>query len=112
MEMIDFYSKLSDRDLVVLLKENDRRAFTEIYQRYHSLLYVYVHKKLHNKLEAQDVVQEALITLWDRRHKFTPRGSLSSYLYAMVRNGAFDLFTRRKVEDRYLASLQGFMDAP
>lgn len=112
MEMMDFYKKLSDRHLVVLMRENDRRAFTEIYQRYHSLLFIYVHKKLKDTAEAQDIVQDVLLALWDRRQEFTPQISLSPYLYAMARNKAFDRFSRKKVEDRYLASLQGFIDSP
>ncbi len=109
---MEFYRKLSDKDLVVLLRESDKLAFTEIYERYHTLLYIYAHKKLHNELEAQDVVQDTLITLWDRRKAFSPKVSLAAYLYAMVRNRAFDLFARKKVEDKYLESLQGFITSP
>lgn len=107
--MTDFYSKLTDADLIALLREDDRHAFTEIYERYHSLLYIYANKKLHDKIESQDVVQDTLITLWHKRKDFSPNVSLAAYLYAMVRNRAFDLFSRKKVEDKYLGSLQGLI---
>lgn len=106
------YNRLSDKDLLSLLRKGDREAFAEIYGRYHSLLYTYAHKKLQDRQESQDVVQEVLITLWDRRQKMSPDTYLSAYLYVMVRNRAFDLFARRKIEDRYLESLQGFIDKP
>ncbi len=104
------YQNLSDRELTTLLHEGDERAFTEIFERYHSLLYIYAHKKLNNKQEAQDIIQEVLTTLWIRRCDFLMRTSLSSYLFTAVRNKALDLFSHKKVEAKYLTSLQHLID--
>lgn len=104
------YSAYTDQELTALLKEGDRSAFTEIYERYHSLLYIYAHKKLHNKEESQDVIQEVLIALWNKRLDFSFDLSLKSYLFTAVRNKAFDLFAHKKVESKYLESLQGYID--
>ncbi|MFA6945614.1 MAG: RNA polymerase sigma-70 factor [Pedobacter sp.] len=101
---------MSDRELTALLHEGDERAFTEIYERYHSLLYIYAHKKLYNKQEAQDIIHEVLTTLWTRRFDFSMQTSLPSYLFTAVRNKALDLFSHKKVEARYLASLQNFIE--
>ena len=105
-----YYQTLSDRELTALLHEGDERAFTEIYERYHSLLYIYAHKKLYNKQEAQDIIHEVLTTLWTRRFDFSMQTSLPSYLFTAVRNKALDLFSHKKVEARYLASLQNFIE--
>jgi len=48
------FQMLSDDELVALLKQRDEVAFREVYERYDSLLYVYAHRKLGDKLEAQD----------------------------------------------------------
>lgn len=104
------YQTLSDRELTTLLQEGDEKAFTEIFERYHSLLYIYAHKKLNNKQEAQDIIQEVLTTLWTRRSDFFMQTSLSSYLFTAVRNKALDLFSHKKVEAKYLTSLQNFID--
>lgn len=104
------YPKMTDTQLVSLLIEGDADAFAEIYERYHSLLYIYAYKKLHHKQEAQDIVQEVLITLWSRRGNFSLETSLVSYLFTAARNKAFDLFAHKKVESKYLASLQSFID--
>jgi len=104
------YQILSDRELTTLLNEGDEKAFTEIYERYHSLLFIYAHKKLHNKQEAQDIIQEVLTTLWKKRFDFSLQISLTSYLFTSVRNKALDLFSHKKVEARYFASLQNFIE--
>lgn len=107
---MSYYQTLSDRELTTLLNEGDERAFTEIYERYHSLLYIYAHKKLHSKQEAQDIIQEVLTALWTKRFDFSMQISLPSYLFTAVRNKALDLFSHKKVEARYFASLQNFID--
>jgi len=104
------HSSYTDQELVVLLREGDKIAFTAIYERYHSLLYIYAHKKLHNKEESQDIIQEVLITLWNKCRELSVDVSLKSYLFAAVRNKALDLFSHQKVEARYLSSLQSFID--
>lgn len=103
------YNAHTDEELMVLLKEGDAMAFEAIYQRYHSLLYIYAHKKLHNKEESQDIIQDVLLTVWNKRFE-NSFDSLKSYLFTAVRNRALDLFSRRKVEEKYMSSLQSFID--
>ena len=59
---------LSEQELLSLLNQGkEEDAFEEIYLRYDSLLYIYAYRKLQNKQEAQDVVQEVFMKLWDNR---------------------------------------------
>lgn len=104
------YKRLSDHDLMSRLKAGEEEAFTEIYERYHSLLYIYAYKKLHDKEEAQDIVQEVLSTVWTKRFKISIDCSLTAYLYIAVRHKALDLFSHRKVQAKYLVSLQDLID--
>lgn len=40
------YALIPDHELADLLKSGDRAAFTEIYDRYNGLLYVFAYKRL------------------------------------------------------------------
>ncbi len=104
------YQCYTDQELSSLLNQGDARAYTEIYERYHSLLYIYANKKLHNRQESEDIVQEVLIAVWNKRFAFHLERSLASYLFTAVRNKALDLFAHKKVESKYVVSLQGFID--
>lgn len=104
------FQTLTDQELSALLKKGDEKAFTEIYERYHSLLYIYAHKKLNNKQEAEDIIQEVMTTLWNNRFDFSIQSSLPTYLFTAVRNRAFDLFSHKKVESKYIESLQDFIE--
>ncbi|NML22487.1 RNA polymerase sigma-70 factor [Pseudoflavitalea sp. G-6-1-2] len=104
------YEYLHDHELAAKLSEGSDAAFAAIYQRYHLRLFLFAFKKLGNREEAKDVVQEVFTKLWNRHADYNISTSLSSYLFTAVRNAAFDLFTHKKIEAKYIDSLQHFLD--
>ena len=61
------YSKYSDEDLLVFLKKDDHAAFAEIFNRYDALLFNFAYKKVRDKDEAKDILQEVFVRLWNNR---------------------------------------------
>jgi RNA polymerase sigma-70 factor (family 1) len=104
------FADLSDDELAPLLKEGRHQAFTEIFKRYNHLLYIYAYKKLNDKEEAQDIVQELFVRLWKNHQTFVLRTSLASYLYRSVRNRSLDLFAHKKIKAGYISSFQNSID--
>lgn len=107
---MSYYQTLSDWELTTLLSESDERAFSEIYLRYHSILLIYVNKKLHDKQESEDIIQEIMTSLWKNRLEFNLHTSLASYLYTAARNRSLDLFSHKKIKSKYITSLQNFIE--
>jgi RNA polymerase sigma-70 factor (family 1) len=93
--------RLSDAELLVLVSQDNEAAFEILFQRFDALLYSYAYRKLRDKLEAQDVVQEVFIALWDRRHDFQLKTSLQGYLYKSTLNKVLDIFKHRTVRTAY-----------
>ncbi|PUZ23930.1 RNA polymerase sigma-70 factor [Chitinophaga costaii] len=93
----------------MLLNNSDKDAYAEIYQRFKGILFIHAYRLLREKEEAKDVVQEIFARLWTKREQLNLTVSLSSYLYAAVRNKIFDLIARKKVETEYISSLQTFI---
>ena len=58
------YAAHTDAALLPLLQEGDREAYTEIYNRYHGLLYVFAYNRLKNREEAKDIIHELFLKLW------------------------------------------------
>lgn len=104
------YRTLQDHDLIDLIKSEDEAAFKEIYERYFRVLYIHAYKRLQDKEDAQDVVQEVFTILWDKREQITPTISLLAYLYTSVRNRIFNNLSHKQVESSYIQSLQYFID--
>lgn len=104
------YRSLTDLELTKLLVSGDSKAFIEIYDRFQSLLYVYACKITADKEEAEDIVQEVFIYLWDKRTTIILRSSISSYLYTAVRYKFFNLLDHKKIRKDYTQSFQNFLD--
>ncbi len=107
---MDNYNNYNDFDLMELLKQGDEAAFTELFNRYDRLLFMYAYKKLQDIEEAKDVVQDVFVGLWNSRKGFTLQTSLTGYLYTSVRNKALNVFRDKDINARYLNSLQQLMD--
>ncbi|MHA4893559.1 RNA polymerase sigma-70 factor [Pedobacter sp. PWIIR3] len=79
------YGKLSDHELTALMKQDDQVAFTEIYNRYWNKLFTAAANKIEDFQEAEDVVQQLFITIWNRREVLEITSSLQSYLSVAVK---------------------------
>lgn len=100
------YSTLSDEELTILLKTGDVAAFAEIFDRYNAALYIHAFKRLQDREECRDLVQELLTTLWSKRDELYLTTSLSGYLYMAVRNRIFNLLSKKKLNQEYIVAIQ------
>ncbi|TCD00317.1 RNA polymerase sigma factor [Pedobacter psychroterrae] len=99
------YNVLADLELYTLLKAGDKVAYTEIYNRYFSLLYLHALKRLRDEEAARDLIQDLFATLWLKREVLTTKTNLSNYLFTAVRNGVFNFIAHQKVASRYISEL-------
>ncbi|HTM97920.1 MAG TPA: RNA polymerase sigma-70 factor [Pedobacter sp.] len=101
------YTKLSDQELLALLKRSDRTAFAEVYDRYKVLLHTHAYKKFSDREEVKDIIQDVFTTLWKNRES-NELSNLPGYLYAAVRNSLINHITRKEVKAKYVTSMQNF----
>jgi len=104
------YDKLTDQELTDSLKKGDQAAYTEIFSRYNKLLYSHTYNKLRDREEAKDIVHDVFYSLWANREKSLPQTNLIGYLFTATRYKIADLLSRKQVQDRYIVSLQDFID--
>ena len=106
------YSNLPDTTLTSLLKEGDRVAFTELYNRHWKLIYAHVYKMLRDEDEAKDVVQEVFGNLWIKAATIKSNLNVSGLLYTAARNKVFDLIEKNKVRSDYIGEIASFVSDP
>ncbi|UKJ06960.1 RNA polymerase sigma factor [Solitalea lacus] len=104
------FRTLSDYELTGLLQQGDQHAFAELFQRYNRLLFVHAHKLLNDKEEAKDLVQEVFTSLWDNHANLTIKANFAGFLYTSIKNKILDKISHKKVESKYLESLQDFIN--
>jgi len=82
-----------DRDIELLrqIAGSDRAAFAEFYDRHAKLMFSIASKILNYSGEAEDVLQEVFMQIWEKAGKFDPKlGKASSWVAILVRNRAID----------------------
>jgi RNA polymerase sigma-70 factor (ECF subfamily) len=83
--------RLSDEALVARLRDNDTAAFTILYDRHRRLAFGLAYRLLDNAAAAEDVVQDAFLSLWRNAGAFQPqRSTARAWLLSMVHHRAID----------------------
>jgi len=80
-----------DETLMSRIASGDASAFELFYQRHAGLLWGLALRILGNPADAEDVVQEALVLIWERAAAYQPRlGRPLSWAVTLTRNKAVD----------------------
>lgn len=72
--------------LVNRLNKGDELAFRKLYDTYHQRLCAFSYKFTHSWEEAQEVVQNVFLKLWEHRRRLDPNRPLEPYLYRIAKN--------------------------
>jgi len=86
---------LSDAQLVVSLRAGNESAITEIYNRYWRKLLAIAYNHTKDKSSAEEIVQDVLIKLWDRKAELQIN-SLSGYLATAVKYTVLNFIYRER----------------
>src|SRR5262249_22230806 len=87
----------SDAELLRLMVAGDDRAFTTLYQRHQGALYRFALLMSGSAAVAEDVTQEAFLTLIREAQSYDPaRGTLSAYLYGVARHRVLRYLERER----------------
>ncbi len=84
--------KYSEEELVNLLKQNDKAAFSYLYDHYSGALFGIILKIISQDEEtSEDVLQEVFIKVWKKITTYDPlKGTLFTWMLNIARNTAID----------------------
>ncbi|MBX2922832.1 MAG: RNA polymerase sigma-70 factor [Chitinophagaceae bacterium] len=80
--------------LMQRLRQNDAAAFIELYNRYHVKMYNWLIRFVKLPDQAEDIIQETFLKIWEIRHRLQPQQSFPAYLYRISRNKALKLLKK------------------
>lgn len=87
----------ADARLVRRVAEGDKTALAELYDRFSRPLYATALRVLQDQAEAQDVVHDGFVTLWEKAATFeAAKGTAFSWAVTLVRNRAIDRVRMRR----------------
>lgn len=92
-----------DGSLMMQLKQGDLTAFDEIFNRFADPILTYIQYRLNGSDEADDVLQEVFIRLWNKRQSINIHTSFRNYLYTIVQHCIVD-HLRASKRKRYVVT--------
>ena len=75
----------ADLELLTQIKARGTEALHAMYQRHHAGLYRFLRLTLARE-EAEEVVQDVFVMLWNKPNQFAGRSSVRSWLYGIAKN--------------------------
>jgi len=88
---------VADRAVLVRLTDGELDALEDLYDRYKTMAYSIAYRITNDATLAEDVVQDAFLGVWRNAARYVEgRGSVKTWLLAIVHHRAIDAVRRRR----------------
>ncbi|MFA4868556.1 MAG: RNA polymerase sigma-70 factor [Pedobacter sp.] len=98
---MDISYKIDEDELTSRLNSGDEHSYDYIFKLYYKPLCFFAYKILQDSTKAEDIVQDNLIKLWERRQTFDHMEKIRAFLYVCVRNSCYDELQHQKVMNKH-----------
>jgi RNA polymerase sigma-70 factor (ECF subfamily) len=88
-------------ELVQDLRRGVYDAFDELFNEYCSTIFHFAVSILKSKEEAEEVVQNTFLIVWEKRQSIDYRQSFKSFIFTIAHNITIDTFRRKIKEKKY-----------
>lgn len=89
---------LREQEIILRLKEEDPKAFKDLFDMFYMPLCIYSLKFSDSYDFSEDIVQELFVNFWNKKTYLKIEGSVSSYLFRAVKNNTLQAL---KKKDRF-----------
>lgn len=92
--------------LTRVARDRDRTAFAAVYDRLSPRVYGFLLKLLGNRTDADDVLQETFLQVWNQAERFDPtRANVNGWMLMIARSRAADRLRKRSASKRAAESV-------
>lgn len=88
------YNLFAEKNLLQRIACDDEVAFREVFDLYNKNILCFVSDFIHSGDEAQEIVQDTFLVLWNNRKALTGVEHPRNYIYTIARNKCYDYITR------------------
>jgi RNA polymerase sigma-70 factor (family 1) len=100
---------VSDHELISAIRNGSERHFKQLFDIYWSKLYIVANNVLRNEADAEDIVQELFIDLWNRRATLVI-DNLGGYLFTATRYSVAKKLAKRPLQKRHVELFEAILD--
>jgi RNA polymerase sigma-70 factor (ECF subfamily) len=84
-----------DAALMLLVKQGDAAAFTELVEKYKQPVMNVAYRMLHDAMEAEDLAQAVFVQVFKSAHRYQVSSKFSTWLFTIARNLCLNEIRRR-----------------
>lgn len=89
--MVEF----AEIELFEKVQKRDPRAFDELMRHYSPALYNFILRIVANAEDAQDILQDTFVRVWEKSHQFRGASSVKTWIYKIALNLSYSHLKRR-----------------
>jgi RNA polymerase sigma-70 factor (family 1) len=93
---------IKDRELVSSLRQGDAEAFNKLFQKYSNRIYGFSLRYLKSEPDAEELVQNVFIKIWENRKTLKKDASFKSYLFTIAYNDILKFFRSKSYHQAYV----------
>lgn len=93
--------QLSEQEIVIAIKQGNEGVFEQTFRKYYQSLCNYANGILKDLDEAEEIVQNLFMGIWEKKDDLEINISLKSYLYRAVHNHCLNKIKHLKVREEY-----------
>lgn len=93
--------ELSEKNILIGLRQGDEQVFENLFKNYYERLCNYANTILNDMDEAEEMVQRAFLTVWEKHETIEIHTSIKSYLYRAVHNGCLNRVKHFKIRKEH-----------
>lgn len=95
--------------MIKAFKNGDNIAFEELFKRHHKKLYLFLYRLLNSKEDAEEIVQDTFLKIWERREEFIESYPFEAFLFQIAKNTFLNL-NRKRVNRKVFESHLKFFE--
>lgn len=97
--------KFFEKNILKGLKQGNPDAFEVLFKNYHKKVYNFILTFIKDKYEAENILQDVFISLWETRHRINIEDSFDKLIYRIARNKSLNSLRKSLNKMTYINSI-------
>jgi RNA polymerase sigma-70 factor (family 1) len=102
----------NEKELFLRIAAGEENAFRILFDAYRERLFVFAWQLCHSATEAEEVVQDIFLRLWQNRQSLAEVEYPRKYIYVMARNRALDLLEKIARDNKLMREVWSNLSSP
>ncbi len=98
---MNHFANHNDSELAGKIKSGGKEAYQQLFERYAPRIYQFSISYLHNKMEAEELVQDVFLKIWEKRETLDQSRNIKSFIFKIAVNTIYDRIRRTNLENAF-----------